>query len=122
MPACASGITDGDSSPGSRASSSARCVAGAFIIRYLRPRAAMTAPSIVTIPSSSAARAWSAAGFATRTASEDRMSPIGRSPFIASVEPVDTRSTIPSATPSRGATSTAPDSGTTSTAIPWPAK
>ena len=50
------------------------------------------------------------------------MSPIGRSPFIASVDPVDTRSTIASATPSRGATSTAPDSGTTSTAIPWPAK
>ncbi len=59
---------------------------------------------------------------ATRTASDARMSPIGRSPFIASVEPVETRSTIPSATPRRGATSTAPDRGTTSTAMDWPAK
>ena len=38
------------------------------------------------------------------------------------VEPVDTRSTMASARPSRGATSTAPDSEMTSTAIPWEAK
>jgi hypothetical protein len=36
---------------------------------------------------------------------------------MASVEPVDTRSTIPSASPSRGATSTAPEIGMISTAI-----
>ena len=35
-------------------SSSPSLAAGAFIIRYLRPRAAITEPSIVTMPSSSA--------------------------------------------------------------------
>ena len=50
------------------------------------------------------------------------MSPMARSPFIWSVEPVETRSTIASARPSRGATSTAPESGTTSTAMPWRSK
>ena len=50
------------------------------------------------------------------------MSPIDRSPFIASVEPVETRSTMASARPSRGATSTAPEREITSTAIPLSAK
>ena len=38
---------------------------------------------------------------------------------MTSVEPVDTRSTIASASPSRGATSTAPEIGMISTAMPW---
>ena len=50
------------------------------------------------------------------------MSPIARRPFMARVEPVETRSTIASARPSRGATSTAPDSEMTSTGMPWSAK
>ena len=54
-----------------------------------------------------------------RMASEARMSPMARRPFIARVEPVDTRSTIASARPSRGATSTAPDREMTSTGMPW---
>ncbi len=53
MPLWASGMTDGDSRPGNSRSSSDSLVAGAFIIRYLRPRAAMTADSIVSIASTS---------------------------------------------------------------------
>ena len=41
---------------------------------------------------------------------------------MTSVDPVDTRSTIASARPSRGATSTAPEIGMTSTAIRRSAK
>ena len=63
------------------------------------------------------ARSRCAAGLATRTASDARTSPIGRRPFIASVEPVETRSTIASARPSRGATSTAPEIGMISTGM-----
>ena len=43
---------------------------------------------------------------------------ISRSPFTRSVEPVDTRSTITSAMPRCGAISAAPETGTTSTALP----
>ena len=117
IPSCASGMTDGDSRPGRSASSSASFAAGAFIRRYFWPRAAMTAVSIVSIAVSSAARSRWAAGLATSTASELRTSPIGRRPFITIVEPVETRSTIASASPSRGATSTAPEIGMTSTGI-----
>ena len=56
IPSCASGITEGDSSPGRSVSSSARWVAGAFIIRYLRLRAAITALTIVSTALSSSAR------------------------------------------------------------------
>ena len=115
IPSCASGMTDGDSRPGRSASSSASFAAGAFISRYFWPRAAMTALSIVSIAASSVARSRWAAGFATRTASELRTSPIGRRPFITIVEPVETRSTMASASPRRGATSTAPEIGITST-------
>ena len=112
-------MTDGDSRPGQQRLDARRAAsAGAFIIRYLRPRAAMTALSIVSIAAISAARWRWAVGLATRTASDARTSPIGRRPFITSVEPVETRSTIASARPSRGATSTAPEIGMTSTAMP----
>ena len=97
--------------PGGRA-------AGAFIIRYFRSRAAMTALSIVSTAASSSARWTWAVGLATRIASEARTSAIGRRPFITRVDPVDTRSTIASARPSRGATSTAPEIEMTSTASP----
>ena len=50
------------------------------------------------------------------------MSPIARRPFMASVEPVETRSTMASASPSLGATSTAPDREMTSTGMPCCAK
>ena len=53
-----------------------------------------------------------------RIASDARTSPIWRRPFITSVEPVETRSTIASARPSRGATSTAPEIGMISTGMP----
>ena len=62
----------------------------------------MTALSIVSIASSSAARSRWAAGLATSTASEGRTSPIWRRPFMTSVEPVETRSTIASARPEPG--------------------
>src|SRR5207249_849485 len=75
IPACASGITDGESSPGRSVSSSPSRSAGAFIIRYLRSRAAMTALSIVSTAASSAARWTWAVGLATRIASDvDRKS------------------------------------------------
>src|SRR6185369_17898526 len=107
---------------GSRDRSSARCARGAFIIRYLRPRAAITDASIVSTAAISADRWVAEAGWATRIAWDARTSAIGRSPFMASVDPVETRSTIASARPRFGATSTAPDSGITSTATPIPAK
>ena len=59
-------------------------------------------------------------GWRRGSASESRTSPIWRRPFITSVEPVETRSTMPSARPSRGATSTAPEIGMISTAMPAP--
>ena len=99
MPSWASGMIVGDSRAGSRPSSSASIEAGAFIIRYLRPRAAMTALSIVSMAASSDDRSRSAVGFATRIASDARTSPIWRSPFMTRVEPVETRSTMPSARP-----------------------
>ena len=52
IPEWASGMTVGDSRAGSSAWRSSRQAAGAFIIRYLRPRAAMTALSIVSIAAS----------------------------------------------------------------------
>ena len=48
----------------------------------------------------------------TSTASEERSLPTGRRPFALIVEPVETRSTIASARPSRGAASTEPETGT----------
>ena len=68
MPWWVSGMTDGDSSPGSSPLSSSSMAAGAFIIRYFRPRAARTAESIVSIAASSAARSTWATGLATRIA------------------------------------------------------
>ncbi len=69
IPSCASGMTVGDSRAGSSASRSGRQAAGAFIIRYLRPRAAMTALIIVSMASRSAA----ALAIGGRIGDEDRL-------------------------------------------------
>ena len=55
---------------------------------------------------------------ATSTACDDSSVPTRRSPFALAVEPVETRSTIASANPSRGAASTDPDTGTSSASTP----
>ena len=52
------------------------------------------------------------------TACEDSSVPISRSPLALAVEPVETRSTIASASPSRGVASTDPETGTSSAATP----
>src|ERR1035437_10144080 len=108
-------MIDGDSSPGSRSSSSESFDLGAFIIRYLRSRAARVALSIVLIESITSGRSARAALFASRTASEAKTSSTGRRPLTTIVEPVETRSTMASARPRRGATSAAPATGMTST-------
>ena len=91
---------------------------GAFIIRYFTPRPAMTA-SIIVRSSITVAATWgSGCRGPTRMAWLERRDPTERRPFMTSVEPDDTRSTMPSARPSRGATSTAPLIVTTSTGTP----
>ncbi len=58
----------------------------------------------------------------TRTASDENRTPSERRPFVRSVFPLETRSMIASASPSRGATSTEPVTSTSVAATPWLAR
>ena len=100
--------------PGSRAASSSgrsssRSVGGA---RRRRRRASARAARRARALDAIAPRRRSARP-ATRAASR-----CSRRPLALAVEPVETRSTIASASPSRGAASTEPETGTSSTSMP----
>src|SRR5581483_1724437 len=108
IPGSASGITLGEREPITSQISSRRA-AGASSIRYRWARASTTARSIDTSwPAGAPARPISTAWDEKSVTSE-------RSPFVRSVFPDETRSTIASARPSRGAISTEPVTSTSST-------
>ncbi len=96
---------------------------GAFIIRYLTPPSGDDRPEhrdellgqVLAGPASGVCGP-------TTTAWLLSSSPTERRPFMTSVEPVDTRSTMASARPSLGATSTAPLMVMISTGMPRSAK
>src|ERR1700694_1791666 len=112
----ASGMMVGDCMPGITPLIRCSASAGAFIITYFLRRAAMTLASIVCRCYRRRTFSSLRLGWLIRWASETRMVAMARSPLTASVLPVDTRSTIASATPSRGVISTAPLISISSTA------
>src|SRR5699024_7584777 len=66
MSSCASGMTDGESSPGRISSIASSDARGAFIMRYLTRRPATTASSIVTSSAARSARRGSGVPGPTR--------------------------------------------------------
>ena len=123
MPSWASGMTVGDSSAGQEASSSASCAGRRVHHQVLAAaRGDDGAEHRVDGGEVVGALALRRSGWRRGSPRESRTSPIWRRPFMTSVEPVETRSTIASARPSRGATSTAPEIGMISTAMPRSSK
>jgi hypothetical protein len=78
----------------------------------------MTASTIVTSSAAMTAIEGAASCLPTRMAWLAKSWPTERRPFMTRVEPLDTRSTMPSARPIRGATSTAPLMVTMSVSMP----
>ena len=98
--------------PGTSAQISSSASSGAFSIRYRASRASTT---LREDRGESERARRPAPRRPTSTASDEKSEPSERRPFVRSVLPLETRSTIASASPSRGATSTEPVTSTSST-------
>ena len=118
-------MTVGPLRPGTICLTRSSAARGTLAIRYRWPRARSTDANAATSSSSGPAGRWpsgSRRGAVISRAVDSSIVATSRRPFTLSVEPVDVRSTTMSAIPRCGATSAAPDTGTTSTARPASAK
>src|SRR5579862_4437273 len=110
IPGSDSGSTLGAREPGTSAQIAPSASSGAFSIRYRVARASTTLRKTLA--------SWTASprgsGGPISTASDWSRTPTERRPFVRRVLPLETRSTIASASPSRGASSTEPCTSTSS--------